>query len=338
MLKKRKNISKPKRESMLAIVHFGICTAALAATIVLLGCADKSVDHSVDFIPVQNAYLDKTQISLQIGSTVQLVAAIEPANATNHNVTWSSSDSSVATVSSTGLVTGISEGTATISVITEDGGHAASCEVRISPINVTGISLDRSTDTVFIDSAIQLEATVEPANATNQNVTWSSSDSSVATVSSTGLVTGVSEGIATISVTTEDGGYTASCEMMVRPYFLAIGIPYIAVDSLTVTLNYLVINETASTYTYSINYTLVNNTADQAIDEGSFKMYYSDTTGGVPQYGFFGKLFPGNSRTRSYTFEELKSKPFGVLEYHHDNFFSKRPLDESLKWKVDISR
>jgi len=113
-----------------------------------------------------------------------------------------------------------------------------------------------------------------------------------------------------------------------------IGVPYRAVDGLTVTLDSFTIVEKTGSYQYMITYTLKNENPDEAIDEGSFKMYYKHESGGLPQYGFFGKLFPGDTKTRSYTFEELKSKLFDVLEYHHDNFFSKEPLEDSLKWKV----
>jgi len=118
--------------------------------------------------------------------------------------------------------------------------------------------------------------------------------------------------------------------------FCQIGVPYIADDGLTVVLNSLIITEKIGSYQYSINYTLTNNTADKAIDEGTFKMYYKNESGGLPQYGFFDKLFPGDTRNRTYTFEELKSKPFDVLEYSSDNFFSPEPLVNSLKWEVHV--
>ena len=118
--------------------------------------------------------------------------------------------------------------------------------------------------------------------------------------------------------------------------FCKIGISYIADDGLAVVLNSLSITEKIGSYQYAIDYTLTNNTLDKVIDEGTFKMYYKNESGGLPQYGFFGKLFPGDIKNRTYTFEELKSKPFDVLEYSSDNFFSTEPLINSLKWKVNI--
>ena len=116
--------------------------------------------------------------------------------------------------------------------------------------------------------------------------------------------------------------------------FLQIGQPYIASDGLTVTLSQLDITEKTGSYQYVIEYTLVNNTPDRKIDEGSFTMDYADGSGRLPQYGFFGSLFPGDTITRSYTFEELKSKPFGMLEYGPFSF--EWPPPETLKWKVEI--
>ena len=115
-----------------------------------------------------------------------------------------------------------------------------------------------------------------------------------------------------------------------------IGISYVASDGLTVTLNSFTITEKTGSYQYVIAYTLTNDKPDQAIIEGTFKMYYSNETGGLPQYGSFDKLFPGDTKSRTYSFEELKSKPFGVLEYHHDHFFKSMPLEDSLKWKIEI--
>jgi PKD repeat protein len=121
--------------------------------------------------------------------------------------------------------------------------------------------------------------------------------------------------------------HTANCQT---------GTAYLASDGLTVTLHSCVVVEKSGSYEYTIDYTLTNNTPDQAIDESSFKMYYKNETGGLPQYGFFGKLFPGDTLDRAYTFEELKTKPFDLLEYAHDNFFSLSPLGNSLRWSVDV--
>lgn len=164
-------------------------------------------------IPVTSISLDKTALTLTEEETCQLTATIDPADATNQNVTWTSDDTAVATVSSDGLVTAVQAGTATITVTTEDGGKTATCRVtvKMKEIPVTDVFLDYAEATLTEGDTLQLTATVSPADATNQNVSWESSDTFVATVSDSGLITAVSEGTATITVTTEDGGLTASC-------------------------------------------------------------------------------------------------------------------------------
>ena len=121
---------------------------------------------------------------------------------------------------------------------------------------------------------------------------------------------------------------------VIRPLWCEIGVPYVASDGLTVTLISLTITEKVGSYQYTILYILKNEQLDRSIDEGTFKMYGEFAT--LPQYGFFGILFPGDSLSRGYTFEELKDKPFAILVYHHEQFFNAVPPEESLKWKVEI--
>ena len=117
--------------------------------------------------------------------------------------------------------------------------------------------------------------------------------------------------------------------------FVNIGVPAVAQDGLTVTVDSITFSEKIGSYEYRISYTLTNDTNDQVIDEGSFKMFYAYESGGLPQYGFFGSLFPGDTRNRTHTFETLKNKSFDVLEYG-DNFFSSEPNENSLHWMIDV--
>ena len=151
-----------------------------------------------------------------IGTNVQLTATIQPENATNKNVTWTSSDESVCTVVN-GLVTATGEGTAIVTVTTEDGEFTATCTISVEiPHPVTGISLDKEAYTLHaIDETVQLTTTIQPDNATNKNVTWSSSDESVCMVVD-GLVTATGEGTAIITAKTEDGDFTATCVISVE--------------------------------------------------------------------------------------------------------------------------
>ena len=160
--------------------------------------------------------LDKDSASINVNETLTLTATVLPNNATNRKVTWSSSNSNIASVSN-GTVRGVSEGNATITVTTDDGGFTATCEVTVTipaPVAVTGVTLNKSQTSVDIGSSVSLVATVVPSNASNKNVSWTSGNTSIATVNN-GIVVGVAEGTTSVTVTTEDGGFTACCNVTV---------------------------------------------------------------------------------------------------------------------------
>lgn len=161
--------------------------------------------------------LNKDSLTLGLDKSETLVATVSPSNATNQTVTWSSSNPAVASVSSNGKLTGLKEGTTTITVRTSDGGKTATCKVTVKDVvKVKGVRLNESSVTLGVDDTYTLKATVNPSDATNTNVTWKSSNTSVATVNSSGKVTAKKEGTATITVTTEDGSYKATCKVTVK--------------------------------------------------------------------------------------------------------------------------
>ncbi|RAV99242.1 Ig-like domain-containing protein [Pseudochryseolinea flava] len=264
---------------------------------------------SVTPIAVASVSLSPATASVSAGLTRQLVATIVPANATNQNVTWSSSNNAVATVNAAGLVTAVAAGTATITVTTQDGNKTATSAITVTPsstftvhfykpstwgsgiriywwaaqpsgvladgawpgtlmtnvgngwyshtftnvtstnlifndgtnqtsdlsrnktgwymndtwydtnpgapVAVTGVTVSPTTGTMSINGTVQLTATVAPSNAANKTVTWNSSNTTIATVSASGLVTGKASGSATITVTTQDGNKIATANITV---------------------------------------------------------------------------------------------------------------------------
>lgn len=167
-------------------------------------------------VPVTSVSVSPTTASIYIGYTQQLTVTVLPSNATTKTVNWSSSNSSIASVNSSGLVTGVATGTATITVTTVDGNKTATCAFTVTPVAVTGVSLSPTTGSLIVGGGtIQLTATVSPSNATNKNVIWSSSNTSVATVNSSGLVSSVAVGTAIITVTTQNGSKTATSAISV---------------------------------------------------------------------------------------------------------------------------
>ena len=160
--------------------------------------------------PVTDVSLNKTTLPLKKASTETLVATVNPSDATNKSVTWSSNNTSVAAVDSSGKVSGVSGGSCKITVTTVDGSKTAECKVDVS-VPVISISLNKTTLSSNKGVSETLIATVNPADATNKAVTWESSNTDVATVDSTGKVTTVGDGTSKITVTTVDGTKTANC-------------------------------------------------------------------------------------------------------------------------------
>ncbi len=168
--------------------------------------------------PAEGVELNKDNLTLRVeGSTYQLKANVLPVDATNKDVIWSSSNSDVAVVNAQGVVTPVAVGNSVITVTTDYGAYTASCIVTVKP-PAEGVELDKTTLTLRIDgTAGVLTATVLPVSATNKTVYWNSSNPDVATVSSDGVVTPVMVGNSVITVTTDYGGFTASCVVTVKP-------------------------------------------------------------------------------------------------------------------------
>ncbi len=172
-------------------------------------------EETTEEIPCTGLTLEPDILSFSGSGQQTIVATALPADTTD-SVTWLSSDKNVATVSN-GIVTAVGNGDCTITATC--GSQSASCSVNVSGIStvvsVTGVTLDKATANVDAGSTVILTATIEPSNASNQNISWSSDNETVATVEN-GTVTGVSAGTATIGVMTEDGGYSAVCNVTVN--------------------------------------------------------------------------------------------------------------------------
>ena len=162
--------------------------------------------------------LDKTSVTVKEATTANVKATIAPDNATNKSVSWTTSDASVATVAG-GTITGVSKGTATITAKTVNG-LTATVKVTVTEntdiVKPTGIKLDKTSLTLTEGDSDTLTATVQPTNATNKTVTWTSGDTAVATVDGSGNVKAVSEGTTTITAQTFNG-YKATATITVEP-------------------------------------------------------------------------------------------------------------------------
>ena len=176
-------------------------------------------------VSVEGVALNMQNVTLEVGKTITLQATITPDNATNKNVTWTSENKEIASVSD-GIVTAIKPGETTITVTTQDGEKTATCKIIViqseepepepepEEVPVEGVALNMQNVTLEVGETTSLQATITPDNATNKNVTWTSENKEIASVSD-GIVTAIKSGETTITVTTQDGEKTATCEVTV---------------------------------------------------------------------------------------------------------------------------
>ena len=173
-------------------------------------------DNGIKFVDKQvgatDITLDPARLTINKGASAMLTLTIKPEDFTD-TVSWKSSDTSVVTVSDTGVVKGVGLGTATIKVVV--GSKSASCTVIVQQ-PVTSISLNSSSRTMDALETFQLTATANPSTAVDRRVSWSSSDPAIASVDANGLVTAYKKGSAVITVSAMDGsGVTATCKITV---------------------------------------------------------------------------------------------------------------------------
>lgn len=244
-------------------------------------------------IPVTGVSLNKNSLSLTVGGKDTLIATVAPTTATNQKVSWNSNNDKIASVDNSGNVTAVAPGNATITATTADGNKTATCSVTVTASNipVTGVTVSPTSGTVGVNGTLQLTANIQPSNATNKAVTWTSSSNSIATVDTNGKVTGKAVGTATITVTTADGKKTATCTVTVAQGTVAVINYSVAVDK-TLTLNasdfynvctgvygnsldYVKFDRNASKGTLYFNYTTADGGAKISTSE---RYYYNNSS------------------------------------------------------------
>ncbi len=167
-------------------------------------------------VPVTGITLDKSLITIDVNQTTAINATVAPATATNKSIVWASSNSNIAQITQKGIVTAKAEGAAIVTATTVDGRLVAVCTVVVRKVPVTGVILDKTSSSIEKGKSIALKASITPTNATNKLVTWESSNSSIASVDSKGVVVGKSAGEVRITVTTKEGNFKAICVITVK--------------------------------------------------------------------------------------------------------------------------
>jgi uncharacterized protein YjdB len=167
-------------------------------------------------IIVKSISLEKQTLKLKVNEMTKLKFTMKPANATRKSPSWYSSNKKVVTVAKDGTILAVGNGTATITAFTET--QFADCKISVSGVMslaVKGITIDKSL-TLKVKGTKQLVATFAPINAANKAVTWTSSNSSVASVDAKGKITAKKAGTAKITVKTKDGNKTSTCTVTVK--------------------------------------------------------------------------------------------------------------------------
>ncbi len=183
-------------------------------------------DFSATCTVVVNLNIPATGVSLAVdsytfkglGQTYLVRPVFEPINASNQKITWTSSNPSVAKVSDQGMITSVKKGTAVIKLVTEDGGFTAEFKVTVDPdtrVSVTGIKVSTYSVTLQKGETVQISASVQPSNATEKGITYTSKNTAVATVSSNGTITAKGYGTTQIVVASKEGRFSENVTVVV---------------------------------------------------------------------------------------------------------------------------
>lgn len=197
----------------------------------------------------ENVKFNSSEIELITGQEYEVEYTVVPSTATDISLVWESSDTRVITVDDKGKVTAKGPGVAFVMVRTEGGGISY-LKVTVKQ-SVTGLILNFAEKTLYVNDTFELKASVIPSNAYNLAVEWKSSNPNVATVSANGEVTAVSVGTSVITCTTKDGGYKATCVIIVKEKITSMRLNYseyqLSLDK-TVTLSVIINNQPATDY------------------------------------------------------------------------------------------
>ena len=175
---------------------------------------------TVSVVRVTGVSLSQTELTLKKDAKATLVATVVPSDATNKNVLWYSDNAGIVTVEN-GVVTAVAEGQTTVRVFTEEGNFTTECKVTVgnngggNSVAVTGVKLSQNKLTLKKDDSFTLVATLEPSTASNKTVMWTTSNDAVVSVSDNGVIQAKAVGVAVITVTTQEGAFTATCEVTV---------------------------------------------------------------------------------------------------------------------------
>lgn len=195
------------------VMGVGYGTAKIVATTNYSHRSDAITIKVIGAVPVASISVTPSAVTLKEGQTKQLTATVLPENASEQSLAWSSSDTDIVTVDENGLCTAVRYGTAAITAKATDGsGVSASCIITVESIPVTELSLSEANHTLPQGERFQLVPAIQPSDASNKMLDWTTTNANVASVDADGNVTGVGQGKAIITAKTTDGSnLTANC-------------------------------------------------------------------------------------------------------------------------------
>ncbi len=233
---------------------------------------------TVNTIPVSEIILSKQELRLNVSETYQFEANVLPANANNKAIRWESSNAEIGTVDETGFFTAIAPGETVITCYaTDESGVSTQCQtVVIQP--VTSIMLNEHKLELEKDKSIQLVATIEPVNATDKRVTWSSSEPEIVSVNEAGVIKALKEGEAIITVATLDGSLLDDkCKVTVS---INSGIEKITIDDIKVSVNGNTIVVELESSLIPVRLYMINGTEIPATSRINKQVFFSDLDAG----------------------------------------------------------
>ena len=194
----------------------------LGKTIISAKSGTITANCEVNVFPVNVTSVELTHstIEIEITDTIEIIANVQPKNASNKKIKWESLDDDIATVDNNGVVIGLKEGITTIKAITEDGNFESSCTINVK---IKGITVLRNRVDILPNTTEIIEVFYSHNNEPYLNATWEIANPEIATLTSEGegsnraIIRGISEGSATLRVTTEDGSKSDACTVYVRP-------------------------------------------------------------------------------------------------------------------------
>ncbi len=219
--------------SIVSVDSEGVITANMLGTATIMASSNSNPEiYKTCVVTVKQSVLlseinlNRTSATLGVGDSTALSIYYTPATATTQSVSWESTDASVATVDAKGKVRGVSEGSAVIIATANDGsGKRAACAVSVTTIISSAVVLNKQTLALVEDESETLTATVYPTNVSARGVTWTSSNTNVATVDADGVVTGTGGGSAVITATSNDASARyADCVVVVTAKIPVTGL------------------------------------------------------------------------------------------------------------------